>query len=502
MIDTLHEETTEEAYKRLQEKLRLLEQKAKLQAELPHLYRWKNYTWARKFIESTNKMTLLCAANQISKSSSQIRKAILWATSPDMWPALWARPPLQFWYLYPTRDVAAIEFEKKWKPEFLPAGEYKKHPVFGWEEEWNHGALVAIHFNTNVSIYFKAYAQDASHLQSGSCNAIFADEELPEHLFDELMFRLAATDGYFHMVFTATIGQDFWRRAVEGRGEEELFPQAFKQQVTMYECLEYEDGTTGGYTEEKISRIKAMCRSESEVQRRVYGRFVAETGLMYETFERKRHYLAKHPLPPTWRIYAGVDIGSGGDSGHPAAIVFISVSPDLRQMRVVDCWRGDKILTTSSDILSKYQELKHTNRFTSVMAYYDYASKDFGTIASRVGESFLMADKSHDTGEAVINVLFRHDMMKVFHGPEQDKLVTELLTLRKGSKKQKNDLTDALRYAVSKIPIDWSVLEAPPTIEEAAPMSEQAIRRQAFNITGRSEDDVNAELDEWNDAYG
>lgn len=489
-------------YKALQEKLALLEQKVKLQAELPHLYRWKNYTWAREFMESTNKMTLLCAANQISKSSSQIRKAITWATTPDLWPKLWKNTPLQFWYLYPTRDVASIEFEKKWKPEFLPSGEYKTHPQYGWEEEWKHGSLVAIHFKTNVSIYFKAYAQDASHLQSGSCAAIFCDEELNEHLFDELMFRLAATDGYFHMVFTATLAQEFWRQAIEGKGEDERFPDAHKQQVTMYDCLTYEDGTPGAYSEEKINRIKATCRSEAEVQRRVYGRFVAETGLLYETFERKRHYVPKHPIPPTWRVFAGVDIGSGGGTGHPAAIAFVATSPDYRQFRVVDTWRGDRVLTTSSDIMMKYIEMKRALNLHGVEAYYDYAAKDFGTIAMRMGEPFLQADKSHETGEAVLNVLFRHDMMKIFMGHEQDKLVTELLTLRKGSKKQKNDLSDALRYAVSKIPVDWSVIELDAVKKEEKPLSETDLRRQAFSITGRSEEDVLAEFDEWNEAYG
>jgi hypothetical protein len=335
-------------------------------------------------------------------------------------------------------------------------------------------------------------------------SAIFADEELPEHLFDELMFRLAATDGYFKMVFTATLAQEFWRQAIEGRGDEERFPEANKQQVTMYDCLMYEDGSPGAYTEAKISRIKAMCKSESEIQKRVYGKFVADSGIIYETFERARHLTKRHPLPPTWKIFCGIDVGSGGDSGHPAAIVFIALSPNHQQLRVVATWRGDGVLTTSADIFNKYMEMKRGLGYAYVTVYYDYAAKDLGTIAARLGEPFLQANKSIDTGESVVNVLFKNDMLKVFDGMDADKLVTELLTVRrKKHSKQKNDLSDALRYGIVDIPIDWTVIQA-PVVEDKKPiiLDEREERRQAFDVLGRSEDDIVKEFDEWNEAYG
>jgi phage terminase large subunit-like protein len=94
---------------------------------------------------------------------------------------------------------------------FLPRGKFKDDPVYGWKEEKKQGDIVAIHFNSGVHIFFKTYSQNAEDLQSGTCDAIFCDEELPEELY-ELIARLNATDGYIHMVFTATLGQDFWRR--------------------------------------------------------------------------------------------------------------------------------------------------------------------------------------------------------------------------------------------------------------------------------------------------
>ena len=73
-----------------------------LREDLPHLYGWKFYPWSREFFESRNKMNLLCAANQIGKSSIAIRKNIEWACNKKLWPELWDTEPKQFWYFYPS----------------------------------------------------------------------------------------------------------------------------------------------------------------------------------------------------------------------------------------------------------------------------------------------------------------------------------------------------------------------------------------------------------------
>ena len=65
-------ETPQEKLKRIKE----MEERIKLREGLPFLHGWKWYSWARAFFESQNQVNLLCAANQISKSSTQIRKAL------------------------------------------------------------------------------------------------------------------------------------------------------------------------------------------------------------------------------------------------------------------------------------------------------------------------------------------------------------------------------------------------------------------------------------------
>ncbi len=440
-------------------KKQILEEKLRIQSELPHLYGWKFYEWARKVFDSKNKMVLLCAANQISKSSTIIRKAIHWATEKSKWSELWMRRPLQFWYLYPSKDVATIEFNKKWVPEFMPRGSMLVDEKYGWKAEYNNKRVAHIDFKSGVTIFFKSYEQNISNLQTGTVDAIFCDEELPEALFDELMLRRAATNGYFHMVFTATLGQEMWRQAMEERGELEKFTRALKVQVSMFDCLEYEDGSKSKWTEPRIKDIIRNCRSQQEVQRRVYGKFVVSEGLKYPGFSAGRNIKRSHPIPRSWLKFAGIDIGSSGERGHKSAICFVAVKPDYTAGRVFLGYREDYKTWTAYDVLQKYNELRLD--FPVIMACYDTACKDFGTIAGASGVPVIPAEKSHEIGENILNALFRNGMLAIYDTSELRKLITELGSLRKETSKTvaKDDFCDALRYAVTRIPWDWSALK-------------------------------------------
>ena len=477
---------------------------------LPHLHGWKWYTWAREFFESRNKQNFLCAANQISKSSTQIRKCIHWATASDLWAELWSHRPTQFWYLYPAQEVVNIEFELKWK-QFLPQGDYKNDPVYGWKEIKDRGDIKGIRFNSGVFVFFKTYTKDTQHLQTGTVDAIFCDEELPEEHYNELIMRLSATDGYFHMVFTATLGQEIWRLTMEPNAhEQEKFPDATKWQVSLYDCKFYEDGTASHWTEEKIAQVRARCKSHAEVLRRVFGKFVMDRGRKYQSFDASKHMKPRHPIPSSWLVFAGVDPGSGGKSGHPAAICFVGVRPDYRAGRVFLGWRGDGIPTTAGDVVEKFMLLKGDNKLQPVAQFYDWANKDFLEISTRMGETFAPANKSHEKGEEIINVLFKHDMLLIYEDEELAKLAGELSMLRHETPKNhaKDDFIDAMRYAITSVPWDFSAITTPAEYVDAPEETltpaqlEVRERRKAFDEKSEEETSIEDEFDEWNEAYG
>ena len=282
--------------KKLQEQIKLLEQQREIRECLPHLS-GERYKWQSEFINSSSRICLLVAANQIGKSKSQIEKCISWATDVEKWSDRFTvRKPRQFWYLYPSLGtVANTEINEKWIPDILPRGKFKEHPLYGWKLEYKKGDPYALRFNSGVGIYFKSYDQNVRNLQTSTCDAIFTDEEPPENLYDELLLRLNATRGYFNMVFTATKGQEFFRQIIE----ENKIPDAHivkgdyhdYNSVTMYDCLEFPSGNPGHITKEQIDFIKRTSKSKIEVDRRVFGKFVKEKGLKFGSFNPKKHVI-------------------------------------------------------------------------------------------------------------------------------------------------------------------------------------------------------------------
>jgi hypothetical protein len=189
---------SDDLYLLKKQELELYQKRLALQEMLPHRYGLPWYKWAYEFYIDRNKEGMyLIAGNQVSKSSTQIRKCIEWGTNQELWPELWPdtlTPPNCFWYFYPTQDVADAEFKLKWS-QFLPKD--KTHPVYGWRAIYEKGKIKELMFNSGVTVYFKSYKQHVQDLQTGTVYAMFCDEEMPLHLRGELMARLTATSGYF-----------------------------------------------------------------------------------------------------------------------------------------------------------------------------------------------------------------------------------------------------------------------------------------------------------------
>lgn len=490
------------------QELKLKEAKLKLMDELPHLYGRKFYSWSRLYFESRHQQAFLCAPNQVSKSSTLQRKMIHWATCPTLWPKIWpSHPrPRQFWYFYPSLDVATDEFENKWEVEWLPRGEKKLDPVFGWTAVYEKGLIDYIQFNTGVRLYFKSYGQKVTNVQTATVHFVGCDEELPMEFYDELQFRTSAVDGIFNMVFTATLGQAFWQSVIEGP----KLPESLKIQIRLEDCMYYEDGTESPWTEDKIRRTRAKCKSKNEELKRCDGRFVPAEGLKYPSFQPVRHMIAPVTVPQDWVRYAAVDPGSGGHA-HPAGMVFIAVRPDMRKGYVFRAWRGDDVDTESSDILKKFRELRGSMKLTN--QFYDYQARDFSIVSSRAGESFTKAEKSHTLGEDILNTLFRNDMLFIFEGdPELAKLCSELSLLQNSTPKNKaiDDLVDPTRYCCVGIPWDFSGIaqtnnEIMVDEPQMTPQELELYERSGGNRKKESEnweEDLTDQIEFWNDEYG
>lgn len=517
IVGPLAQATREELEEIKRAKLEKLKLQVELAESLPHLYGFPFYKWSREFFESTNPMLFLTAANQISKSSTQIRKMIHWATHKELWPKLWRTRPLTFWYLYPSLIVADREANQKWIPEFLPRGKYKNHPVYGWKEEKEGGLTSAIAFNSGVTIVFKSYSTNEQLLQTGTVWALGFDEEMPEHLWPELVMRVAATDGYISGVFTPTLSQQFWYDVMEKRGQKgERFPRAHKITASLYDSMTYEDGTPSPWTKERITKIVNALPTEDEIQRRVHGRFIMDKkGLKYPSFSKEHNVIPKADIPSDWLWYYGIDSGSGGyEGGHPAAIVGIAVDPKFTSGVVAECWigtpeniDGEDKNTTAGDILGQYIRMS-SGKKNLAGSSYDFADKDLEVIASRNGVHLEKADKSHERGEGLLNTLFKNRMLTIHDNQKNDALVLELMTLRKEHNKRKaqDHLADALRYAVASVSWDLSMISDRYEVkvkpkERPDPYARQ-LDRSLYVFNEDEKENYSAEIAEWNEFYG
>lgn len=521
------------------EQKQLQDELDQLAFELPHRFMFKRYAWQKKFYESKNKINLITAANQIGKSTILQHKDAEWITNKKLWPELWdirgKGPPRQFWYLYPTSQIASSEFQLKWIHQVMPKlGKYSlekfkekcEHTEYGWQAVYVKKELVAIEWASGIVQYFKTYSQNVHNLQSGTVHKISCDEELPETLYDELMFRLEAVDGYFESVFTATRNQLLWLMAMEMQGtEQETLKEAFKQQISMYDCRYFIDGSPGVYHDEnKIKKAIGRCKNEAEVQRRVFGRFVADEGRKYPTFDPKRHFVKPFKIPDNWFVFGGIDYGTGGVKNHPSAFGFIAVNPEYTEAYIIDGWRGDGVETTPGMALQKYIELREETGRRLTLQCYDPTALDFYRIATASGETFVKAENSHDIGEGIVNTLFKNDMLKIFDTDRLRPLGTELMTLMSDTpkRKAKDDFIDgALRYPCTMIPWDWKVIgeKEMKGLEEESSKPKKALteeeivakqieeRRRGFGLDAEKEDPgswkgLDAEIEFWNELYG
>lgn len=431
----------------------------------PYVY-MTHYPWSRPLIKDRSQNIFITAANQIGKSTINIRLAINYAMNENNeWETMWTKKPTIFWYFYPSRVQAITEYEEKFRPLL---SWFTEHKALGHKISKTQDGLI-LRFNTNINMYFKSYTQRESHLQSSTLDAIFIDEEPPVQLLDEINARLMSSGGYIRTVFTPTIGDPHFMKAFDEsyRGTPvETFPHAKKLRIELEkDCMYYDDGTPA-FTKKQVQIFKDSFSSDRVRNIRLKGLFQRESALLYPSYEPETCNIDHFSFPIDWQYVVSADIGSGGKN-HPAALVFLAYSPKINHGVVFYVWRGDGIETSNDEIFKKYQEERkkleaiQTNLLWKypTAKVYDSAVKDFQFISMKNGDPFSPADKNKKDGAQTTDTLFSLGLLKLNMAcPEMYKLQDELRSVS-GINKEKHivtdDLSDALRYAVMSVP--WRI---------------------------------------------
>jgi hypothetical protein len=486
--------------KRKRDKLRKIQT---LKEGLPHLYSFPMYQWQEDFWNCPATFQFIFKANQIGGSSVMIKRMIHYCTEPKLWDRFTKKPKITM-YLYPDKKSATREWEGKWS-EFMPKNEYKDHEQYGWKETWDGNYIDTVEFNSGVTLYFKTYGSGAENLQASTPAILACDEELPEELWPELQMRIASPANKGAMYWlgcTPTLGQKYLAKIQSG---ETKIPDSWVKTVSMYDCLKYSNGDRSIWTLDKIKQIEQTLPNDKEIQVRVHGLFKATDGLLISQFNSSKHVKPYHAIKG-WETYVGIDYGVGGSTGHPSAIVFVTISPSYNAARVIKAWRGpygpNSESTTPDDVILRYIEMCNElglDQPTGV--YYDPAAASIGVLAERQGLGFQKANKDREHGFNLLNSLFKNDMLILLDdgkGAIQE-LATELesVTSEFNKKRAGDDLMDALRYCISLIPFNFENLKIQIQTEVK---TTKTIGRHEVEET-YDFDDVSEEVDEWNEYY-
>jgi hypothetical protein len=356
----------------------------------------------------------------------------------------------------------------------MPRPALQNDQRYGWKANFdNKKSIESVKFASGVTIYFRNYSQSPTALQGISADAVFLDEECPEAHFDELLVRAQARQvegsGYVSMCFTATLGQLYLYKCMELQGtDQETFIGAWKRQISAFDCLRYADGTPSGLWTKKFieQELIPKYRTNAEVQRRIYGRFIKTGGLLFEDFDMERNTESYGDTDTAgWSTYCGIDFGAGGEYGHCSAIILAKVDPSYTKARIVKSWSSKKVRMTQADLLVQYQMISSDHE--NVITYADWSATDFFEFASRESVAINKAEKRHEIGVNLLNTCFRDGQLKIWMGDEAGDnhlLIQELRSISEDTPKNKriDDMTDALRYCLSLCPLRvTSYLEAP-----------------------------------------
>jgi phage terminase large subunit-like protein len=161
---------------------------------------------------ATKRSRLFCAANRVGKTVTGAFEVICHATGiyPDWWEGKRFNRPVTIWVAgessISTRDV--IQFELLGSYNDLGSGMIPKHLIAG-KPKVKSGVAECVDtirvknvFGGESNIVFKSFEQGRSKFQGTSIDVVWLDEEVPDEVYEECVYRTATTKGIIILTYT------------------------------------------------------------------------------------------------------------------------------------------------------------------------------------------------------------------------------------------------------------------------------------------------------------
>jgi hypothetical protein len=160
-------------------------------------------------------------------------------------------------------------------------------------------------------VEFRSSDQDGSTFESGKLRGVWADERLPEPIYNRLLARIIDRDGF---LLYSDIPEQWWQleRLVHAEAGAGIY-------VTGFEMADNRHNLPPGTIEQAAARM-----TEDEARMRIKGLFVIMEGLVYREYVPARHDIAPFPIPRRWPKWRIIDYGASA----PTACAWITIAPN------------------------------------------------------------------------------------------------------------------------------------------------------------------------------
>lgn len=300
-------------------------------------------------------------------------------------------------------------------------------------------------------IGFKSCDQGREKFQGASLDFVWFDEEPPKDVYDECKMRLLDKCGCMFGTMTPLKGMTFIY--------DEIYLNSCNSPDVWYEFMEWGDNPYLNPEE-----VKKMTESlpKDVLDSRRYGRFKAESGMVYPEFDEQKHVLEKpFPIPYDWQDVISIDPGLN----NPLSCHFYAVDYDGNVYVVAESYQAEKTVEYHAErIKAIADELGwHRRPDGRIEALIDSAANQT-TLASSKSVTQLFfehgiacnpkVNKEKFVGIARVKEYFAADKIKIF--PCCKNLIRELKNYRWGVGdvpiKKDDHALDELRYYIMSRP--------------------------------------------------
>lgn len=300
-------------------------------------------------------------------------------------------------------------------------------------------------------IGFKSCDQGREKFQGASLDFVWFDEEPPKDVYDECKMRLLDKRGCMFGTMTPLKGMTFIY--------DEIYLNSCNSPDVWYEFMEWGDNPYLNPEE-----VKKMTESlpKDVLDSRRYGRFKAESGMVYPEFDEQKHVLdTPFPIPYDWQDVISIDPGLN----NPLSCHFYAVDYDDNVYVVAESYQAEKTVEYHAEQIKKIaDELGwHRRPDGRIEALIDSAANQT-TLASSKSVTQLFfehgiacnpkVNKEKFVGIARVKEYFAADKIKIF--PCCKNLIRELKNYRWGVGdvpiKKDDHALDELRYYIMSRP--------------------------------------------------